>query len=293
MKSIAAILMLALAATLSLAKDKPQYEVGTFIESTQVSDGTYSSASCGGGGCNGSAYNAAHNQHAVSAPEGTYYIDAPVSVGWSMVASMGTNGNAPLIHKQWFMDDLHEGDKVLFSAECNKHNVCTIRMPNPDKPDKEFRTMGRFYPNVAKTNATSLCGKGKLTAAVEAQVCGAKQESQPEPEPAAQPIVEPVVEPAVVVASAPQSAVQKAVAPPIVQQAAPTVVQKAKEPATAIAPVMPAAAQPAAEGAKFETVSAVQPQPTGGESLGDAAKRIRQHKACLELARDNPSIICK
>jgi hypothetical protein len=229
MKPIAVILMLTLASALTLAKDKPQYEVGAFIQSAQVSDGTYSSASCGGGGCNGSAYNAAHNQHAVSAPEGTYYIDAPVSVGWSMVASMGTNGHAPLIHKQWFMDDLHEGDKVLFSAECNKHNVCTIRMPNPDKPDKEFRTMGRFYPNVAKTNVTSLCGRGKLTAAVEAQVCGTNQE--PEPEPVAQPVVEPVVKPAVVVTPAPQSVVQKAVVQPAVQQqVAPKVVQKAEKP---------------------------------------------------------------
>jgi hypothetical protein len=30
-----------------------------------------------------------------------------------------------------------------------------------------------------------------------------------------------------------------------------------------------------------------------GESLGDAAKRDKQHKACLELAKDNPSIVCK
>ena len=65
------------------------------------------------------------------------------------------------------------------------------------------------------------------------------------------------------------------------------------QPTTTAAPVMPATAPPPAEGAKFETVSAVQPQLTGGESLGDAAKRNKQHKACLELAKDNPSIICK
>jgi hypothetical protein len=64
---------------------------------------------------------------------------------------------------------------------------------------------------------------------------------------------------------------------------------------------------PATEnGAKVETESAVQFQSTiaaaastatgtdkGGESLGDAAKRMKQRKACLELAKDNPSIICK
>jgi hypothetical protein len=30
-----------------------------------------------------------------------------------------------------------------------------------------------------------------------------------------------------------------------------------------------------------------------GESLADAAKREKQRKACLELAKDNPSIVCK
>jgi hypothetical protein len=227
MKSIAIILALCIFPTFAHPKEKPQYEVGTFIQSGQVNDGTYSTASCGVGGCSGSAYNAAHNQHAVSAPEGTYYIDAPVSVGWSMVAAMGTNGNAPLIHKQWFMDDLHEADKVLFSAECNKHNACTIRLPNPDRPDKEFRTVGRFYPNVAKTNTTSLCGRGRLTAAVEAQVCGVRQE--PEPESAAQPVPVQTVKPAVTVASAPQSDIQKD-QPAVQLQAAHKGVQREEEP---------------------------------------------------------------
>jgi hypothetical protein len=30
-----------------------------------------------------------------------------------------------------------------------------------------------------------------------------------------------------------------------------------------------------------------------GESLADAAKRDKQRKACLELAKDNPSVVCK
>ncbi len=79
-------------------------------------------------------------------------------------------------------------------------------------------------------------------------------------------------------------------------------------PVPAAAPVAPATAPPPAETAKVETVSAVQPQPTtataeptvhgvtidtGAESLADSARRIKQHKSCLELAKDNPSIICK
>lgn len=58
--------------------------------------------------------------------------------------------------------------------------------------------------------------------------------------------------------------------------------------------------------AKVETVSAVQSEPTtaaaastatgtdnGSKSLRAAAKRTKQQKACLELVKDNPSIICK
>ena len=46
------------------------------------------------------------------------------------------------------------------------------------------------------------------------------------------------------------------------------------------------------------TSSPAQTQPAAnvtspGESLADAAKREKQHKACLELAKDNPSVVCK
>jgi hypothetical protein len=61
-----------------------------------------------------------------------------------------------------------------------------------------------------------------------------------------------------------------------------------------------------ARGAKIETISAVQSGPTaaaaasiasgtdkGDQNLRDAAKRAKQRQACLELAKDNPSILCK
>lgn len=32
---------------------------------------------------------------------------------------------------------------------------------------------------------------------------------------------------------------------------------------------------------------------TDGESLGDAGRKAKQHAACIELAKDNPSITCK
>ena len=74
-------------------------------------------------------------------------------------------------------------------------------------------------------------------------------------------------------------------------------------PASAAAPVAPTTG-PAP--AKVEAVSAVESQATTAAdgstapavkvdesaSLGDAAKRMKQRKACLELAKDNPSILC-
>lgn len=175
-------LLFLLLASFALAKDKPPYEVGVFLSSQRVDDGTYSSASCGSLGCNGSAYSAAHNAHLVRTQDGMYEIEAPVSVGGTLLLGIASNGFSPTVHKAWFMDNLHEGDKVLFSPVCKKHNRCTIRLPNPDKPNKEILTLGFFFPAIAKTNTTVLCGTGKLTADVEAQVC--RPENTP-PTPAA------------------------------------------------------------------------------------------------------------
>ena len=47
----------------------------------------------------------------------------------------------------------------------------------------------------------------------------------------------------------------------------------------------PAASVPTADGAKLQSVSSVQ-------SDAAAAQREKQHKACLELAKDNPSVTC-
>ena len=76
-------------------------------------------------------------------------------------------------------------------------------------------------------------------------------------------------------ASAP--AQQAPVAQPALQQAAQT---------SATPQVVPAVAtseQPAADAAP-----ATQP-----DSLGEAARRAKQHQACLDLAKDNPSVVCK
>jgi hypothetical protein len=46
--------------------------------------------------------------------------------------------------------------------------------------------------------------------------------------------------------------------------------------------------------AKSASISEVAPvASTGGNSLGDAAKREKQRKTCLDLAKNNPSITCQ
>lgn len=152
----------------ALAKDHvSEYQVGVFSATGQANDGNMTS--CAGHNCR--TVNQGHNVHYVNTAEGTYAIEAPVAVASSVFLALATDGIANIQHKQWFMDQLHEGDKVLFASKCNKHGNCVIWLPNPDKVGKEVQTLGSFSPNNAKTNTQTLCGKGKLKPEVEAAVC--------------------------------------------------------------------------------------------------------------------------
>ncbi len=192
------------------------YQVGTFSSTGAISDGSY--ASCSGGGCSG--YSAAHNVHFVNTADGTYAIEAPTSLAGTMLVGMMSGGNSPTIHKGWFMDNLHEGDKVLFAAKCktyrNSHTSCQFWLPNPDRADKEISTVGGFSPAVAKTNTSQLCGTGKLSASVEAQVCDAA------PAPAEQPAAAISQQPQAVTGPAVQQAPQAPASAPAEQPAAAT-----------------------------------------------------------------------
>jgi PEGA domain len=178
MKSLKIILLLALPAlcfsTRAFAKDHAsEYQVGTFLGTARADDGSYSLAQCSGAGCSATGYRASHNQHQIETADGVYTLDSPVSVGGTILVGLLTPGGlSPTLHKGWFMDSLHEGQNVLFYPDCNKHHVCRFWLPNPDKVGSEIVTSGWFAPAVAKTNTATLCGTGKLSAAVAAQVCG-------------------------------------------------------------------------------------------------------------------------
>jgi len=181
MKTVFAVLIALTLCGSALAKDhSADYQVGTLIETTSVRDiNVFGSALANASTAFG------HNVHTIQTKDGVYAIASPTSTGGSILMAMATNNQAPDIHIKWFMDDMHPGDKVLFYANCNKHNDCTFFVPKPDKVGKEFITNGHFYPVVAQTNTTQLCGTGKLSAAVEAQVC--KPADTPQPVPAVTP----------------------------------------------------------------------------------------------------------
>jgi len=70
--------------------------------------------------------------------------------------------------------------------------------------------------------------------------------------------------------------------------------QQSAAPAPQTPTVQPAVqTAPAAQLVQSAPVVAAEPEPAAQVSLADAAKQEKQRRACLELARDNPSIVCK
>jgi hypothetical protein len=133
-------------------------------------------------------YEARFHTHYVRTADGLYSIEAPTSVGESIGSAIISDGRASYVNKEWFMDALQEGDKVLFASQCpKKRNICDFWLPDPNHPGKEFHTMGRFLPGGGETNTQTLCGKGKLKPEVEAQVCPAAPAAPAAPAQASAP----------------------------------------------------------------------------------------------------------
>jgi hypothetical protein len=162
------ILMLFIGGSIVLfAKSEPEYQVGTFVETSSIDDGSLVSWNHGFS----KGIQQRHNGYTVSTDFGDYFIEAPTSVAGSIIMGLATNAQSANIHKDSFLDTLHVGDKVLFTAKCNKHNRCEIKMPNSDRPEKTINTVGWFSPARGKSNVTALCGHGKLSALLEEQYC--------------------------------------------------------------------------------------------------------------------------
>ncbi|HKF05726.1 MAG TPA: hypothetical protein VKB49_25625 [Candidatus Sulfotelmatobacter sp.] len=70
--------------------------------------------------------------------------------------------------------------------------------------------------------------------------------------------------------------------------------QQSAAPAPQAPAVQPAVqTAPAAQLVQSAPVVAAEPAPAAQVSIADAAKQEKQRRACLELAKDNPSIVCK
>jgi hypothetical protein len=82
-------------------------------------------------------------------------------------------------------------------------------------------------------------------------------------------------------------AVSAVAAPPVAQDLAPTPAPAA----VAVEPAPPLAPAESQRSADFASPTATQPI-SQQDSLADSARKTKQHKACLELAKDNPSITC-
>jgi hypothetical protein len=127
--------------------------------------------------------------HFLHTAQGNYRVEAPVNTGMSILSAMASDRYHPAVtyHNKWFLDNVAAGTNVLFAARCSKPNKkhpndvvrCEFWFPDPDSTSHEYRTMGDFTPylegngsNIQNT-AKALCGTGKLSASVEAQVCNA------------------------------------------------------------------------------------------------------------------------
>jgi hypothetical protein len=199
-KVIAVLAILSLTSTLGFAKGTKtykhasEYQLAILDQNLRVTTGndvtlakTGTDAKLGAGG---------QGIHLLHTDAGDYRVEAPVNKGRSFGLALAvamSNSNRPYyaqesaatIHNKWFMDGVQPGTKVLFASECarpnKKHPNDTVRcdfwFPDPDSTDHEYATSGDFTPysggdgsNTQKT-ADTLCGTGKLNAAVEAQLC--------------------------------------------------------------------------------------------------------------------------
>jgi len=282
MKRIAALIVVSLALVGSAFAQKTynhssEYQVAVLDENAKISTGT--DATLGKTSTDAKLNGGGQGFHFLHTDSGNYRVEAPVNKGMSFMAAMAApRGTTPMtFHNKWFLDNVAAGTNVLFAVQCGKPNKkhpndtvrCEFWFPDPDSTNHEHRTLGDFTPylegngsNIQNT-ANSLCGKGKLSASVEAQVCN---------QPAADPQPTPTAE-----------AIQPVVAQPVVAAE-----QLSVQPAAALSVAPVVATAPVAAVAAPVVTPAVQEV-----SLGEAAKRNRQHAACLKLAADNPGITCQ
>lgn len=169
-------------------KHAAQYEVAILDQNLRVATGN--DVTLGRSQTDAKMDSGGQGIHLLHTDAGDYRVKAPVNKGMSFLSAMAAAGanrpyDAQTFHNKWFLDHVPAGTKVLFAVGCSapsrKHPNDTVRclfwFPDPDSSTHEYETLGDFTPyivgdgsNTQKT-ADVLCGKGKLSPAVEAQVC--------------------------------------------------------------------------------------------------------------------------
>jgi hypothetical protein len=142
--------------------------------------------------------------HLLHTDAGDFRVEAPVNKGMTIAVALLTPSYAakPTYHNKWFLDGVGAGTKVLFASQCSAPNTkhpnetvrCEFWFPDPDSTNHEYATLGDFTPYIAgngsntQNTANVLCGKGKLSPAVEAQLCAPAVTAPIAPPVAAAPV---------------------------------------------------------------------------------------------------------
>jgi len=196
------LLPLALAGS-AFAKDHSgDYQMGTFLSATAVSDGTITSTLHGDGTTvAGDVYANQIGIYRIKVPDGTWHVTTLTQTQDSMIRGMGMTPTHFKSEKANPLDGLKNGDKVLFRLH-ERHYLngkfTLMAIPYADKPNKEVEFSTRFVPDAAPLkpekptdNVKAMCDSGKLSAELKAQYCGVQP--QPTVTSTETPIQQPVV----------------------------------------------------------------------------------------------------
>jgi hypothetical protein len=148
-KSLCGVVLVLLCATVAIAKDKTEYQVGTFIP--------------------------VHNTSAFSVHMYAIRVDGGI---WMI---------QPVNDKPTPLDDLDDGDKVMFRVPDGRDPVGKLHMyiPNADNPKKEAEFVANWLPQIPPPapepkpteskkrpdNVAAMCASGRLSPEQQQKFC--------------------------------------------------------------------------------------------------------------------------
>lgn len=158
------------------------YQMGTFVSSSVVADGTISNTLHGDGTTiAGNIYSNQIAVYTIKVADGHWDLNTYTQNKDSMIRRMGMTPMHFKPEKNNPLDVLKGGERVLFRIE--KHRLLngveiSIYIPYADNPDKEFHFIGYFYPDAlpsqpqkATDNVKAMCDAHKLSPELEKQYC--------------------------------------------------------------------------------------------------------------------------